>query len=297
MDRAQLRGMGVALITPFDEKGGVDHESLRLLADYQVAGGANYIVVLGTTGESPTIEDAELSAILQTVREAVAGRCPIIVGAGGNYTERLVNRIQAMDKTGVDAILSVAPYYNKPTQEGIYRHYRTLAESTDTSIILYNVPGRTGVNIKSETTLRLATDCPNIIGIKEASGNVDQVRAIVLEKPDPFIVLSGDDHLSLSFIKEGAEGVISVIGNAYPELFSRLIHLCLENRFEEAETIQQRLEGMYYLMFVDGNPAGIKELLYQKGLIRHNILRLPLVSASDSTSTLIARVRNQIEQR
>lgn len=295
MDRAQLRGMGVALITPFDENGEVDYESLRLLVDYQVKAGADYIVVLGTTGESPTIEEFERSAIIDTVREVIAGRCPIIAGVGGNHTRRLVKRVSEMDMTGVDAILSVAPYYNKPTQEGIYQHYKALADSTDKPIILYNVPGRTGVNIKTETVLRLACDCPNIIGVKEASGNIDQVKAIVAEKPESFIVLSGDDHLTLSFMKEGAEGVISVIGNAYPDLFSQMVHLCLEGRFEDAEAIQQRLEGMFYLLFVDGNPAGIKELLCQKGLLRYNKLRLPLVPSSDSTSALIARVRKQIE--
>ncbi len=296
MDRAQLRGMGVALITPFDENGEVDYESLRLLADYQVSNGAAFIVVLGTTGESPTIEESERVTIIDTVRQTIDGRCPLVVGAGGNHTMRLVKRLQEMDTTGVDAILSVAPYYNKPTQEGIYQHYKMLASATDLPVLLYNVPGRTGVSIKPETTLRLAADCPNIIGVKEASGSIEQVRAIISEKPADFIVLSGDDHLSLSFIKEGAEGVISVIGNAYPEQFSRLIRLSLEGRYEDAEILQQKLEGMYYLMFVDGNPAGVKELLHQKGLIRHNRLRLPLVPASDSTATLIARVRQQIEQ-
>ena len=286
-----------ALVTPFKNQK-IDEVSFEKLIKRQIKNGIDVVVPVGTTGESATLTHDEHRICIEIAVDACKGtNVKVLAGAGSNATHEAIDIAKFAQAHGAHGILSVAPYYNKPTQEGIYRHYRTLAESTDTSIILYNVPGRTGVNIKSETTLRLATDCPNIIGIKEASGNVDQVRAIVLEKPDPFIVLSGDDHLSLSFIKEGAEGVISVIGNAYPELFSRLIHLCLENRFEEAETIQQRLEGMYYLMFVDGNPAGIKELLYQKGLIRHNILRLPLVSASDSTSTLIARVRNQIEQR
>ncbi len=297
MNSSKFRGMGIALITPFDSKGNIDYKSLKDLATYQVNEGADFLVLLGTTGESATIEEDERIGIVDSVLEAVGGRCPIIVGVGGNYTLRLERRLQAMDKEGVDGILSVCPYYNKPSQEGIYQHFKALSQSVDLPFILYNIPGRTGINMSSDTTLRLAHDCANVVGIKEAAADIEQVRRIVKDKPQGFCVLSGDDHLSIPFIREGAEGVISVIGNAYPKLFTRLIHAALGAEWERALTIDKEFEALYKYLFTDGNPAGIKSLLFSMGLQPGNYLRLPLVPASESTQKALAQAANELAYR
>ena len=279
--------MGVALVTPFDTTGEVDHETLGRLVDYQVASRTDFLCVLGTTAETPTLSDEEQLAVRKTVVERNAGRLPILLGCGGNCTHKIVSKLAKDKMEDVDALLSVVPYYNKPTQAGMYAHFKAIAEATDVPIILYNVPGRTGVNMLPETTLRLATDCKNVVGIKEASGNVEQIEYILRNRPEGFKVFSGDDGITLPLIKSGADGVISVIGNAYAAEFSELVHWAHAGHFAEAEVIDKRLSELYRLIFVDGNPAGIKCLMELRGMIK-NVLRLPLVPATQATCDKIA---------
>ena len=287
MEKKELHGMGVALVTPFDAMGAVDHEALARLVDYQVASGTDFLCVLGTTAETPTLSEEEQLAVRQTVVERNAGRLPILLGCGGNCTHKIVDKLAKDKMDDVDALLSVVPYYNKPTQAGMYAHFKAIAESTELPIILYNVPGRTGVNMLPETTLRLATDCKNVVGIKEASGNMEQIENILRNRPEGFKVFSGDDGITLPLIKNGADGVISVIGNAYAEEFAQLVHLAHAGNFEEAELIDNRLSELYRLIFVDGNPAGIKCLMELRGMLQ-NVLRLPLVPATSATCDKIA---------
>ena len=279
--------MGVALVTPFDAMGAVDHEALARLVDYQVASGTDFLCVLGTTAETPTLSEEEQLAVRQTVVERNAGRLPILLGCGGNCTHKIVDKLAKDKMDDVDALLSVVPYYNKPTQAGMYAHFKAIAESTELPIILYNVPGRTGVNMLPETTLRLATDCKNVVGIKEASGNMEQIENILRNRPEGFKVFSGDDGITLPLIKNGADGVISVIGNAYAEEFAQLVHLAHAGNFAEAGLIDNRLSELYRLIFVDGNPAGIKCLMELRGMLQ-NVLRLPLVPATLATRDKIA---------
>ena len=287
MAQIDLKGMGVALVTPFDAMGAVDHEALARLVDYQVASGTDFLCVLGTTAETPTLSEEEQLAVRRTVVERNAGRLPILLGCGGNCTHKIVDKLAKDKMDDVDALLSVVPYYNKPTQAGMYAHFKAIAESTELPIILYNVPGRTGVNMLPETTLRLATDCKNVVGIKEASGNMEQIENILRNRPEGFKVFSGDDGITLPLIKNGADGVISVIGNAYAEEFAQLVHLAHAGNFEEAELIDNRLSELYRLIFVDGNPAGIKCLMELRGMLQ-NVLRLPLVPATLATRDKIA---------
>ena len=220
----RLRGLGVALITPFKANGDIDFPALAKVVEHQITGGVDFLVVMGTTGESATTGTDEKKQVLAAVVEAAKGRVPVVLGVGGNNTQAVTEQLRAFDLGGVEAILSVSPYYNKPTQEGIYRHYRALADASPRPIILYNVPGRTMSNITAETTLRLARDCGNIIGIKEASGNLDQIAAILKHRPKDFLVISGDDALTLPILALGGDGVISVVGNALPAEFARLVH-------------------------------------------------------------------------
>ena len=287
MEKKELHGMGVALVTPFDAMGAVDHEALTRLVDYQVASGTDFLCVLGTTAETPTLSEEEQLAVRRTVVERNAGRLPILLGCGGNCTHKIVDKLAKDKMDDVDALLSVVPYYNKPTQAGMYAHFKAIAESTELPIILYNVPGRTGVNMLPETTLRLATDCKNVVGIKEASGNMEQIENILRNRPEGFKVFSGDDGITLPLIKNGADGVISVIGNAYAEEFAQLVHLAHAGNFDEAELIDNRLSELYRLIFVDGNPAGIKCLMELRGMLQ-NVLRLPLVPATLATRDKIA---------
>lgn len=287
MEKKELHGMGVALVTPFDAMGAVDHEALARLVDYQVASGTDFLCVLGTTAETPTLSEEEQLAVRQTVVERNAGRLPILLGCGGNCTHKIVDKLAKDKMDDVDALLSVVPYYNKPTQAGMYAHFKAIAESTELPIILYNVPGRTGVNMLPETTLRLATDCKNVVGIKEASGNMEQIENILRNRPEGFKVFSGDDGITLPLIKNGADGVISVIGNAYAEEFAQLVHLAHAGNFAEAGLIDNRLSELYRLIFVDGNPAGIKCLMEMRGMLQ-NVLRLPLVPATLATRDKIA---------
>lgn len=287
MEKKELYGMGVALVTPFDATGAVDHEALGRLVDYQVESHTDFLCVLGTTAETPTLDEEEQLAVRRTVAKHNAGRLPILLGCGGNCTHKVVSKLAKDPMDDADALLCVVPYYNKPTQEGMYAHFKAIAEATELPIILYNVPGRTGVNMLPETTLRLAADFKNIVGIKEASGNVEQIEYILRHRPEGFKVFSGDDGITLPLIKSGADGVISVIGNAYAAEFAELVHLAQSGQFAEAEAIDLRLAELYKLIFVDGNPAGIKCVMELRGMLQ-NILRLPLVPATQATREKIA---------
>lgn len=282
MEKKDLLGMGVALVTPFTDSGEVDYETLKQLVDYQINSRTDFLCVLGTTAETPTLSAEEKLAVRRTVVERNAGRLPILLGCGGNCTRDIVNTLSTDAMDDIDAVLSVVPYYNKPTQQGMYAHFKAISEATNLPIVLYNVPGRTGVNMLPETTLRLASDCKNIVGIKEASGNIEQINYILRHRSDGFKVFSGDDGITLPLMREGADGVISVIGNAYAEEFAQMVRMALAGDWTDAEAIDNRLRSMYDLLFVDGNPAGIKCLMALRGMLSE-VLRLPLVSASEAT--------------
>ena len=271
-----FKGLGVALVTPFTATGEVDYTSLRRLLDYQLANGTDFLCVLGTTAETPTLTDEEKQNIINLVRDKVQGRIPILLGMGGNNTAAIVRQVCSADLRGIDGILSVCPYYNKPSQEGLYQHFKAIAAATQLPVVLYNVPGRTGVNLQAATTVRLARDCQNIVAIKEASGNLEQVDEIIKNKPADFDVISGDDSLTFPMVSCGAVGVISVIGNALPKEFSRMIRLQMRGEYDPARTIHHRFTDLFSLLFVDGNPAGVKAMLSEMGFIQ-NVLRLPLV--------------------
>ncbi|MBR6757412.1 MAG: 4-hydroxy-tetrahydrodipicolinate synthase [Bacteroidaceae bacterium] len=289
MARINLRGMGVALITPFKEDESIDFDALARLLDYQIQNGTDYLVVLGTTGETPTLNECEKEQIKQFVVERTQGRIPLVYGMGGNNTRSIVEHLQNDDFHGYDAILSVVPYYNKPSQEGIYHHYAAIAQASPLPVILYNVPGRTGVNMTAETTLRLARNFDNIIAIKEASGNITQMDDIIKNKPQDFMVISGDDGVTFPLITLGAVGVISVIGNAFPKEFSRMVRLALNGNYDQALLIHHQFTELFNLLFVDGNPAGVKCLLNLMGFIE-NKLRLPLVPTRITTYEKIQEV-------
>ena len=282
MKQTKLRGMGVALITPFKEDGSVDYAALLRLVDYQLQNNTDFLCVLGTTAETPTLTTDEKKRITQLVIERVNGRIPILLGVGSNCTQTVIDTLKNDDMTGVDAVLAVVPYYNKPSQEGIYQHYKAISESTDLPVVLYNVPSRTGVNMTAETTLRLARDFKNIVAVKEASGNITQMDDIIKNKPENFNVISGDDGITFPLLTLGAVGVISVIGNAFPREFSKMVRLALRGDFEHALPIHHQFTELFKLLFVDGNPAGVKAMLNAMGLIE-NRLRLPLVPTRITT--------------
>ncbi len=292
----KFTGLGVALVTPFALDGTIDYQSLDRHLDYLIEGGADFLVIHGTTGESPCLTREERELVTRRVVERVAGRLPIMIGLGGNDTLELAKRFKSLDTEGIDGILSVSPYYNKPLQEGLYQHFAHISKQTDLPIVLYNVPSRVGVNLMPETVVRLAKDCPNIIGIKEASGFVAQVEQVVkgVEGLD-FAVLSGDDALSANFIRNGARGVISVAGNAYPQLFGRMIHLAMEGKLNEADDLQDKFRELNIQLFANGNPAGIKALLKQMELIEHNVLRLPLIPASKAVTLALDEARQALD--
>ncbi len=289
-----LKGLGVALVTPFKEDKSIDIDALDRLLDSLAEAEVNYIVILATTGETPALFPEEKQLIKDRVRMRIGNRIPLVIGVGGNHTQAVAEELMNGDFDGFKAVLSVVPYYNKPSQEGIYQHYKTLAEISPLPLILYNVPGRTGVNMSAETTLRLAHDFENITGIKEASGNFVQIEEIIKRKPERFQVISGDDGITYPLMTLGAVGVISVIGNAFPKEFGRMVRLCLEHRFDEALRIHFKFTELFNLMFVDGNPAGVKCALNALGMIA-NELRLPLVPTRISTNekihALIAELR------
>ena len=288
-------GTGVAIVTPFKNDTSIDFNALGNVVEHVINGGVNYIVGLGTTGEATTLTKIEKQAVITFLVDSIGKRVPLVIGIGGNNTQEIVNFIKETDLSGVDAILSVAPYYNKPTQKGLFMHFKTIANSTKLPVILYNVPGRTCSNIAADTCIDLAKTCDNIIGIKEASGNLKQIMDIIKGKPDNFIVISGDDSLTIPIIAVGGSGLISVIGNAYPSQVSEIVYQALNNNFELARETQFKLLEMTDLMFVDGNPAGIKALLSSMGLAE-NYLRLPLAPVSDQTMDKIIKTKNSFKK-
>ncbi len=283
MSKVNLKGLGVALITPFNEDGSIDFEALSRLLDYQLENGTDYIVALGTTAETPTLSKKEKADIVRFIVEKINGRIPVVMGVGGNNTAELEKELQSADFTGISAVLSVTPYYNKPTQEGLFQHYCALSQASPLPIILYNVPGRTGVNMTAETTLRIARHCRNIIAVKEASGNLDQIKTIIDGAPEGFRVISGDDSVTTAVIEMGGIGVISVFGNAFPKEMGWLVHSALDgNAVNARNKMEQDFSRLFHLIFVEGNPAGVKCILHLKGMI-NNRFRLPLVSVSEKT--------------
>ena len=288
-----FKGLGIALVTPFKPDGSIDYAALKRLIEYQTDNGADFLCILGTTSESPCLDQEERAEIKRFVVEVNQGRLPVLMGCGGNNTRAVVKELQSFDLRGVDGILSVCPYYNKPSQEGLYRHFKMIADNCPLPVVLYNVPGRTGINLKSETTIRLANDCRNIVAVKEAGGSLEQVDEIIKNKPSHFDVLSGDDALTFPMIASGAAGVISVIGNALPREFSRMIRLEFNGEYEPARKIHHRFTELYSLLFVDGNPAGVKALLHEMGFIE-NELRLPLVPTRVATVQKMAAILQEM---
>lgn len=270
-----FRGTGVALVTPFDKNLQVDYNALERLISHSIEGGVEFLVVMGTTGENPTLSGEEKNQVLKAVIEANMGRVPVVYGVGGNNTQACVEELQSRDFSGVDAILSVSPYYNKPTQEGIYQHYKLLSENSPLPIILYNVPGRTGSNMSATTTLRLAHDFENIIAVKEASGDLDQVMKIINDRPEGFLVLSGDDNLTLPMLALGGDGVISVSGQAFPAVFTEMVRLGLAGNIEAARPLHYRLYEITNMLFAEGNPGGVKETLELQNIMEAHV-RQPL---------------------
>ncbi|MBP8756811.1 MAG: 4-hydroxy-tetrahydrodipicolinate synthase [Prevotella sp.] len=289
MARNIFKGLGIALITPFTADGEVDYKSLKRLVEYQLDNGADFLCILATTGEAPCLSTAEKDEITVFIKEIVNGRIPILKYCGGNNTAAVVDEIKTTDWTGIAGILSICPYYNKPSQEGLYQHFKAISEASPLPIVLYNVPGRTGVNMTAATTVRIAKDFPNIVGVKEASGSLEQVDEIIKNKPDNFDVISGDDALTFSMVASGAAGVISVIGNALPKEFSRMIRLEFKGEYEPARKIHHMFTELYSLLFVDGNPAGCKALLNDMGMIQ-NVLRLPLVPTTIKTKQKMSEI-------
>ncbi len=276
----RLQGTGVALITPFDNHRAIDFSALEKLIEHVIAGGADYLVALGTTAETPTLSCAEKEELTAFIHSRNAGRLPLVLGVGGNNTAEVVRQLEKIDPSGIEAVLSVTPYYNRPTQEGLYQHYKAVAEASPVPVILYNVPPRTGVNLSAETTLRLAREVENIAAVKEASGSLSQMAYILRDRPKDFLVISGDDNMALPLIALGGDGVISVAANAFPEPVCRMVRLCLEGDFARASELQLQLLECIESLFCEGNPAGIKAALAVRGLIE-NVLRLPLVPCSD----------------
>jgi 4-hydroxy-tetrahydrodipicolinate synthase len=289
-----FRGLGIALVTPFCEDGSVDYKTLASVIEYQLANDADFLCILATTGETPCLSPAEHYEVKQFIVKQVAGRVPLLMGCGGNNTAAVVDMCKTYDMSGIDGLLSVCPYYNKPSQEGLYQHFKAIANATKLPVVLYNVPGRTGINLKPETTCRLANDCDNIVAIKEASGSIEQVDEIIKNKPERFEVLSGDDAITFHMIATGAVGVISVIGNALPKEFSRMIRLEFNGEYAAAQKIHHKFTELYSLLFVDGNPAGVKALMSEMGLLK-NVLRLPLVPTRVTTRQKIAQVLKELK--
>lgn len=293
MVRNIFKGLGIALVTPFNEDGTVDYDSLKRLVEYQLKNGADFFCILATTGETPCLSTEEKLKIKNLVVDLVNGRVPILMGCGGYNTVAVVNELKTGDFKGIDGILSICPYYNKPSQEGLYQHFKAIAAATKLPIVLYNVPGRTGVNMSAATTVRLARDCENIVAIKEACGSLEQIDEIIKNKPDSFDVISGDDALTFPMISCGAVGVISVIGNALPKEFSKMIRLEFKGEYEAARKIHHKFTDLFSLLFVDGNPAGVKAMLHEMGMIK-NVLRLPLVPTRISTLQKMSEIMKSL---
>jgi 4-hydroxy-tetrahydrodipicolinate synthase len=278
----QLKGTGIALVTPFNEDFSIDFDSLEKLIEHAIGGGINYLVLLGTTGESAVLSKDEKKEVVDFCKKINNGRLPLVQGLGGNNTLALVEELRISNFEGIDAILSVSPYYNKPTQEGIYLHYKMLSEASPLPLIVYNVPGRTASNISAETTLRLGNDFENIVAVKEASADLTQIEKIINDKPDDFLVLSGDDGLTSTIIERGGDGVIAVVGQSHPGTFSNMVNAGLNREFEKAKLLHEKLNPIYDPLYADGNPAGIKAVLNIMGICK-NVLRPPLVSTTQQT--------------
>jgi 4-hydroxy-tetrahydrodipicolinate synthase len=290
----KLSGTGVALVTPFHKHGTIDFGALERLIEHTVSNGVNYLVVLGTTGEAATLNKDEKKVLIEYVKDVVAKRVPIIVGIGGNNTQEVIDQLKLIDDDGIDGILSVTPYYNKPTQRGLYLHFRQIACATPLPIILYNVPGRTSVNMKPETTVQLANEFDNIVGIKEASGNFGQIMEIIRTRPHDFLVISGDDALTMPLIASGANGVISVVANAYPKAFSSMVNHALKGNLKEAHDLHYKLLPFIDALFADGSPGGIKAALDHLKIVS-NYLRLPIVKVNKVTNNLITGLITELK--
>lgn len=282
-----FNGLGVALVTPFKKNGAIDFECLESLVESVIEGGTDFICALGTTAETPCLDASEKRSVIDAVIRVGKGRVPILLGAGGNCTSAVADYLKEENLAGIDGVLVVTPFYNKPSQEGLYQHFRTVAGSSQLPVVLYNVPGRTGVNIEASTTLRVARDCENVVAIKEASGRIGQIEEIIAGAPDGFEVISGDDAITFELLGIGAAGVISVIGNAYPAEFGKMVNAALGSDFATALHIHRRISKAFRLLSQDGNPSGIKSLLAIQGKAQ-NVLRLPLVPARKETYDALA---------
>ena len=293
MAQNKFKGLGIALVTPFKADGSVDYDALVRLVDFQLSHGADFLCILGTTAETPTLTAEEKRQIRDVVVQRAGGRVPLLMGCGGNCTSAVINELKSTDWTGIDGVLSVCPMYNKPSQEGLYQHFKAIAQASPVPVVLYNVPGRTGVNMTAETTLRLARDCETVVAIKEASGNITQMDDIIKNKPANFDVISGDDGITFPLITLGAVGVISVIGNALPAEFSRMVRLALKGEYAQALHIHHKFTELFKLLFVDGNPAGVKAMLHAMGVVE-NELRLPLVPTTLVTMEKISTIVREL---
>jgi len=293
MTRQTFTGTGVALVTPFQQNGDIDFPALRKLVQYQTDGMVEYLVVLGTTGESATLTKEEKQKIFSYVSEVNAGKLPLIAGIGGNDTRETIRSFSGFNLEGYDAILSVSPYYNKPSQEGLYQHYKAIGEASPLSVIMYNVPGRTGMNVSAETTVRIAEDCKNIIATKEASGNFDQIMQIMKYKPKDFGMISGDDAITLPMIALGAQGVISVVANAYPAIFAQMVRHCLAGDFVAARPMHYMLVDIINTLFAEGSPSGVKAYLNEMGICGNDV-RLPVVPVSEKLMDKIKALKAAI---
>ncbi|HPT20572.1 MAG TPA: 4-hydroxy-tetrahydrodipicolinate synthase [Bacteroidales bacterium] len=291
----KFRGVGVAIVTPFKNDSSIDFAALGRLINHVIAGGVNYIVAMGTTGESPTLTKDEKKALVSYVVEIIDNRVPLVVGIGGNNTQDVINTVRHSNLTGVDGILSVAPYYNKPGQKGLFQHFKSIATCSPVPVIIYNIPGRTCCNVSADTCLELAHECENIVAVKESSGDLTQIMKIVKGKPENFGVISGDDMLTIPVIAVGGSGVISVLANAYPSQCSELVNQALKGNFKSARDIQFRFIEMTELLFVEGNPSGVKAILNAMSLCQNN-LRLPLVPVSRAISAKIQKAIEEIKK-
>lgn len=283
-----FKGLGVALVTPFNQEGQIDFDTLARIVENLIEGSVDFLCVLGTTAETPTLTSDERLTVTKFVIKQVNGRIPIMVGCSSNCTATAVEQIKQYQLDGIDGILSAVPFYNKPSQEGVYRHFAEIAKASSKPIILYNVPGRTGINMTTQTTLRIAREFKNVIGVKEASGKMDQIKEIINNAPEHFKVIVGDDSLAMEAIQNGSVGVISVIGNAIPKTFGKLVHLSMEGKFNEAAAIQQQLDPLYGLLFKEGNPCGVKAVMADQNKLQ-NVMRLPLVPVSDALHNEITK--------
>lgn len=290
----QFKGTGTAIVTPFHKEGNIDFKSFENIIEYQIRSRINYIVFLGTTGEAVTLSTDERNAVVHFAIEMVNGRLPVVIGIGGNNTRDIIDTIQHAPFEGVDAVLSVSPYYNKPQPKGIFYHYKEIGGACPVPVIMYNVPGRTSSNMDSDTTLRIASEVPNVIAIKEASKDLEQCARIIKNKPEGFLVISGNDELTLPFMALGGDGVISVIANAFPSEFSLMVRLCLAEKFGEARKIHLKLLDVVQAIYADGSPSGVKAILAMKGLCNH-VVRLPLVKINKGLQNHISGLLEQMD--